>query len=236
MKILVTRPEEDAADTVRRLDEMGHQAVVAPVLDIRFRTDSRIDSDGVQAWLATSRNGVRALVHACVARQIPLLAVGRSTAELARDAGFEQVHDADGDVGDLIALAAHTLDPANGRLFHAAGKEVAGNLAGDLQARGFDVERRVLYTAEPVAALDDRVVSAIAGRQIDAALFFSARSAGVFASLALGNAGLSLALGQMTAICIGERAARELDGLGFSAVRVAARPNQDALLAELASH
>lgn len=233
MKVLVTRPEEDAADTVRRLGEAGHTSVVAPVLQIRFHKTTALAVGGVQAWLATSRNGVRALVHNDARRDVPLLAVGRSTAELARNSGFDQVHNADGDVGDLVDLASERMKPSAGRLVHAAGKEVAGDLLGSLEAKGFSVERQVLYAAEPVSELEADTASLLARRQIDAALFFSARSAGVFASLVTKDEQLLLALARMTAICISDRAAAALAGLSFADIRVADRPNQDALLAEL---
>jgi len=231
MKVLVTRPAEDAAGTVRRLAEMGHEALTAPVLEIRFSPAGSIDGESFQAWLATSRNGVRALVHNDVARSVPLLAVGRSTAELARQSGFLDVHDADGDVDDLIDLAARLLQPSAGPVFHAAGKDVAGDLLGGLENRGFSVIRRVLYRAEPVDALPASAREAIVARQIDAALFFSARSAEVFATLATADASLALELRRITAICISRRAADALPA--FRDVKVAARPNQDALLAAL---
>lgn len=233
MKVLVTRPEEDAADTVRRLEAAGHTAVVSPVLSIQMTVDEPLSGLGVQGWLATSRNGVRALVHCEAPRDIPLLAVGRSTAELARREGFDTVYDADGDVADLADLAGRLLDPGAGRLVHAAGREVAGDLAGDLRQRGFEVDRRVLYAAEPVPVLPDIVREMLPDRQIDAALFFSARSAGVFASLVKDDRELSLALAQMGAICISRRAATALGGTAFARVVVAERPNQDALLAAL---
>jgi uroporphyrinogen-III synthase len=233
MKVLVTRPEEDAAETVRQLAERGYSALVTPMLEIRFRQDAEIDGTNVQAWLATSRNGVRALVHCAADRAIPLLAVGRSTAALAKDAGFSEVRDADGDLSDLEALVIGSLHPSGGRLVHAAGREVVGDLAVSLGRHGFDVERRVLYSAEAVSGLRSETRAVLLDRQIDAVLFFSARSAGAFASLVRDDEELSLALGEMVAICISVRAAAELDGLGFAETRFSDRPNQDALLAEL---
>jgi uroporphyrinogen-III synthase len=233
MRVLVTRPEDDAVDTVRQLEEAGHEALVSPMLEIRFTDFATLPRTDVQAWLLTSRNGVRALARLGADRDVPVMAVGRSTAALARDLGFSEVHDADGDVGDLVSLVASRLKSDGGRLFHAAGKHVAGDLAGMLNGQGFLVDREVLYGAEPVGVLGSAAAEALANRQIDAALFFSARSAGVFASLFSTDRRSHLVLSHMTAICISEKAAAELSGLPFADTRVARRPNQDALLAEL---
>jgi uroporphyrinogen-III synthase len=62
---------------------------------------------------------------------------------------------------------------------------------------------------------------------LDAALFFSPRSASVFRDCVV-NAGLDV--GSLIAICISEATASALAPLAFREVRIAEAPNQDALL------
>lgn len=231
MRLLVTRPEEDAAGTVRRLEDMGQKALVAPALEIEFLQTGIGAAEGWQAWLATSRNGVRALVANDARRDLPLFAVGRSTAELARDSGFTDVRDADGDVDDLAALIRRSLSPGDGPLFHGAGSDVAGDLAGLLRADGFRVERQVLYRAVPARSFPVGVEQALRDRQIDAILFFSARSAEAFARLLSDEPDLASAFPDMTAICVSRRTAEAVSGLGFGRVMTARRPNQDEIMA-----
>ena len=61
MRVLVTRPAEDAEETAAELVARGHEPVIAPLVDIRFVEGPPLELDSVQAVLATSRNGVRAL-------------------------------------------------------------------------------------------------------------------------------------------------------------------------------
>ena len=61
MRLLVTRPEPDALKLRAALEERGHQATVEPLLRVSFEDADAIDLDGVQALIATSRNGLRAL-------------------------------------------------------------------------------------------------------------------------------------------------------------------------------
>jgi uroporphyrinogen-III synthase len=111
MKILVTRPLEDGQQIAARLAEMGHQAVLAPLLEPRFFEGPEPALDGVQAILATSANGIRALIRRTRRRDIPIFAVGPQTAEEAAKAGFTEVRSADGDAVALAEATTHWARP-----------------------------------------------------------------------------------------------------------------------------
>ena len=88
MRILVTRPLEDGKEIAARLAEMGHQALLAPLLTPRFQDGPEPDLTDVQAILATSANGIRALARRTARRDFPIFAVGPQTTEEAQKAGF----------------------------------------------------------------------------------------------------------------------------------------------------
>jgi len=228
MRILVTRPAEDGAQIARRLAELGHEALLAPLLDVSFFEGAALDLDGVQALLATSANGVRALERRTARRDIPLFAVGPQTAETARAADFLRLRNAEGDAVALADAVSHGADPAGGALLHAAGAESGGWLAGALSEKGFTMRRENLYRVDAAAALPGDVAAALRAGRVQAALFFSPRSAHVFAAC-LEKAGLTPA--GVMAVCISANTACALEGLSFAEVRVAAAPNQSALLA-----
>ena len=163
---------------------------------------------------------------------MPLFAVGEATAARAQAEGFSDVHSAGGAVGDLVALVSECLRPDAGRLLHVAGSLVAGDLSGELRARGFTVDRAVLYEARPVAALSAATVRALAAGLVDFALFFSPRTAAIFARLA-DQAGLADAMRGITAVSISAAADAALGPLRFRARLIANRPDQPALLAVL---
>ncbi len=94
MRVLVTRPVEDAGATAARLRELGHELLIAPLLEIRFRDGPELSLDGFQAIVATSANGVRALIGRTLRpATLPIFAVGPQTAALAREAGFADVQE-----------------------------------------------------------------------------------------------------------------------------------------------
>ena len=236
MRALITRPREDCAALAAQLTAHGIVPVIEPLLTIRFAADGAGDLapllDGAQAVLFTSANGARAFAAASARRDLPAFAVGDASAAAARTAGFATVESAHGNVADLAALVRRRLAPERGALVHAAAKAVAGDLAGTLEAQGFSVRRAVLYDAVPATELSRATIGLIAAGGIAQALFFSPRTAECFVRLARA-AGLDDACRAITAVALSPAVAAALDGLRWRAVRVAAAPNEAALLETL---
>ena len=121
MRVLVTRPLEDAQETAALLQVRGHEALVAPLFTVKFHGGPRIDLTGVQAVLATSANGVQAISRRTSRRDLPLFAVGPQTAQIARNEGFKLVRSADGDAAALAQAIPAWASAENGALLHASG-------------------------------------------------------------------------------------------------------------------
>jgi uroporphyrinogen-III synthase len=228
-RILITRPREDAEALAAEITRRGFSSLVQPMLQIRMLQGPALDLEGVQALLCTSANGVRATATRTNRRDLPVLAVGDATARAARDEGFRQVESAHGDVESLARLVIARLDPTAGRLLHAAGSAVAGDLAGDLGRAGFTVERNVLYAADPVTELGSDTAEALYAGTIDAVLFFSPRTAQSFVKI-VHKAGLADRLGEVVALCLSEAVGTAVRTVNWRSIHVAAQPDQTALL------
>jgi uroporphyrinogen-III synthase len=231
LQILVTRPRGEADLFAVALAMRGHDAVVAPLLDIVVDDAPPLDLAGVQAVLFTSANGVRAFAHTQKSRDLKAFCVGDATAAAARNAGFGEVESASGDVETLAALVQKRLDPKDGTLIHATGTAVAGDLAGVLGAEGFDVRRVQLYRADTATKLPDDAAEALRSARIDVVTFFSPRTAEIFARL-VQDAGLGDTLARVTALALAPSAleiARE-QGCRFKAAIAADQPNEASLL------
>ena len=152
-RILITRPREDAEALAAELVRRGFPVMIQPMLEIRMLEGPPLDLEGVQALLCTSANGVRATAARTTVGTCPFWpSATPRLAPRAMKASYRSKA-LSGDVESLARLVKARLDPAAGRLFHAAGSAVAGDLAGDLAGAGFQVERHVLYAAEPVTEL-----------------------------------------------------------------------------------
>lgn len=232
MRLILTRPLEESTKLAAQLGELGFDPVLSPAIEIRNQPGVTVDLTGAQGILATSANGIRALAEAVAARDLPVYAVGPSTAAAAAALGFTTVHVAGGDVDALAALVVALADPGAGRLVHAAGTALAGDLKGALEARGFTVERVVLYEARPAERLSPEALEAIKSGTFDGVLFFSPRTVTNFVNLAC-DSGLADRFHHATAYCLSQTVAAGLGPLEFARVVVAAEPTEAALVAAL---
>lgn len=228
MRVLVTRPRPDADDTAAALTALGHQPVVAPLLDVTIEPGASLELQAVQAVLITSANGARALASATDRRDLPVFAVGAASAAAARQWGFDQTESADGDVAALAGLVIDRLSPGDGPLVHVAGTVTAGDLSGKLKESGFDVRRAVLYRADPVPTLPENIETQLRDGTIDAALFYSPRTAAQFAALVAARE-LEEYCGRIVAFALSSTVAEKLVHVGFSDVRISEKPDQKSI-------
>jgi uroporphyrinogen-III synthase len=234
--VLITRPVPAATALAARLASLGHEALIEPLLTIVPDPDGRTRIapalDGVQAVLFTSTNGVMTFSQASERRDLPAFAVGDGTATAARQAGHSHVESAQGDVEALVALVAAKLEPAGGALVHASGHAVAGDLAGRLARLGFTVRTVPLYQAITADALDAETLAAFRADKIDAALFFSPRTANTFVRLARA-AGLEGDCARAIGVALSPAVAAELEGLRWRRIVLADVPTEAAALQAL---
>lgn len=235
MRILVTRPEAEAARTAALVVASGHEPVLAPMLEVVIASDARLDLAGVQAVALSSGNAVRALAEldACASlRTLPTFTVGAATAKQARAHGFNRVTSAAGDGAALIAEIAARLRPEGGAVLWPTGRDRAVDLAGVLGQRGFSVRTVEVYRTEAAGHLPEAAREAMQRGEIDAATIFSRRSAEAYVAALTADGLLTTARGLPT-VAISAEAAAPLLAAGFRQARVAATPTAEAVLAAL---
>jgi uroporphyrinogen-III synthase len=215
MKIWITRAEPGASRTAGRLRDLGHEPLVAPVLEVH-PLPALIDLGGVGALAFTSVNGVLAFADLCPDRGLPVFAVGDTTAQAARAAGFGLVVSAEGDVDDLARVIVSATGRLAGAVLHPGAREPAGDLLGALNAAS--------VTALAVAVYETRVLPATVPPGAEGVMIHSPKAA---AAIAGGQ------IGGLTAYCISDAAAAPLRSVARQTV-VAAEPNEASLLRLLA--
>jgi uroporphyrinogen-III synthase len=232
MRILVTRPEPDARREAEMLAALGHEPVLAPLLEIEFCRDVPLQLEGAQGLLVTSRNALRALAHhrdLAEARKLPLFAVGDATARAAEELGFANVTAGPGTGAAMAELIASELGPKRGPLVHLAGETLAFDLKAALEGRGFTVRRPVLYRAVPARELPAEALELLKAGKLDGVILMSPRTAKTFTAL-LGRHGFVTQGKSLVCYCLSEAVAEAVAPLGCEA-RVAARPREEDVLA-----
>ncbi len=232
MRLLITRPREDAEPLAALLGERGIETALEPLMSIIDSDTPEPDLSGVQALLITSANGIRAFARRVAERGITVCAIGDASARAAGDLGFGDVASASGDVEALAAMVKADRDPNAGALLHVAGTDIAGDLSVRLEAAGFEVRRAVLYEARAAGGLSGETRDAMEAGTLDGVLLFSPRTAALFAELVT-DAGLSETCREMNAYCLSPAVAEKAQSLAWRDVVVATEPSQEALLRAL---
>jgi uroporphyrinogen-III synthase len=182
MRLIVTRPEEDAGPLKSRLEALGHEVTLAPLLRIVAREGIDIPDLGYQLAVATSANGVRSLQANDHVKSIRILTVGPQSLKAAQESGFGHAEAQGGDVARLAAYIIANFRPEAGPVLYLSGAETAGDLQGSLQAVGFEVDRVTLYDAVPATSLGV-AAEALRHQNADAVLLYSPRTARMWAAL-----------------------------------------------------
>ena len=234
--LLVTRPQPEADILAERLRGMGFETLIQPMLHIDFLDDvaALAPKETLQAILATSANGVRALARhrKHLSGDVPLLAIGKATAQEAHSRGFAPVSVASGDANSLVELAMQQCRRDAGELLHVCGRDISVDIVSLLQARDFSARRITLYEARASEHLDDTVITAIRKRYIKGILFYSRRTAEIWNELVCAS-GLREHCVDITAYCLAPSAADAAARLPFRDILTARNPGETEIIALL---
>jgi uroporphyrinogen-III synthase len=176
--VWITRTLPGAEATADRVRAAGFQPFIAPLLEVRFENRGEVDLTDVRALAFTSANGVRAFVATTRARDLPVFAVGRGTAAVARAAGFNAVHASDGGVLELASKIAKTK--GEGVVLHPGPAEPAGSLVDSLDALGIPARTIVVYRTRRAKLSVAQVTAAAAS---DFVLLQSVKASRIFGFL-----------------------------------------------------
>lgn len=158
MRIVVTRPREQAPELARRLEALGHEVVVCPLIEIEAIGDEPIDLSPYDWLVVTSPNAARELARRGRGRPARIAAIGPGTSSALGEAGLPA--DLVPAVSSQEGLLAELPQPAGRVLF--AGAEDARRLLADELAADFVPLYRTRAVRSPATPEGDLVVLASA--------------------------------------------------------------------------
>jgi uroporphyrinogen-III synthase len=204
MRIVITRPKAQAGRLARRLETLGHEVVVCPLIEVEPLGDEPLDLDTYDWVVVTSPNGARELARRQRNAPKRLAAIGPGTADALREQHLEP---------DLVpatatqeGLAAELPCPP-GRVLLAAAEGARTHLVQTLGADFVPLYRtRELEPTEPPAG--------------DLVILASASAARAFGRLQV----------QIPAVSIGPETTRAAREGGVTVVREAEEHTLDGLV------
>jgi uroporphyrinogen-III synthase len=205
LRVIVTRPVEQAAPLAERLEELGLDVVVCPLIELEPVGPPEIDVSGYDWVIVTSRRGARELAARARGELPRVAAIGPGTAAVLREQAIEpalvpQVSTQEG-------LVAELPDPP-GRVLFAGAEDARTYLAEALGA-----DRVSLYRTTPIHPEKPP--------EGDLVALASASAARAFAALGLA----------IPAVSIGPETTREAEAHGLEVVAEAKTHDLEGLVA-----
>ena len=151
MRVIVTRPEGQGEELAGRLEALGHEVVLCPLVRIDPLGDEPIDVAGYDWVVVTSANGARELARRIAGRPKRLAAIGPATEAALTDAGLAV--DLVPAVATQEGLLAELPRPA-GRVLFAAAERARRLLIDELGADFVPLYRTVELTPDQPPAGD----------------------------------------------------------------------------------
>ncbi len=234
MRLLVTRPEPEAGALAAELRNLGHEAVLEPLLEFSVLDFDPAPLKAADALIFTSANSLRALREkldpSCI-WSCPVFCVGSETERRAREAGFKTIaaaaETAEELAGKIVAAASKVS-----RLVHVTGEYQAFDLEEALTREGLSIGTLRVYGMKARKGFDPQIAGEIQEGTIGGVILMSPRTAEVFVTLCRQH-GLFDNAKSLHYFCLASSVANRLKPVEPVHVHVALRPNRMALLALL---
>ena len=139
MRLVITRPTDDANVLKAKLEAMGHSTILVPLLQIIPRANVQIPLTNYQLICVTSANAVKYSRASAELKRIPVLTVGPQSLEAARAAGFKSCKAHGGDVGGLASYVSENFRRRDGPVRYLAGAKTTADLQAQPTACDFTV-------------------------------------------------------------------------------------------------
>ncbi|WEX77229.1 uroporphyrinogen-III synthase [Sinorhizobium numidicum] len=233
MRVLVTRPRPAAERTAPKLEAMGHQAVVLPLMQAHhFVAALRTALDRPHEAIAlTSAETVRVLAALGPALgphvATPLFCVGKATARAAADLGFSDVRIGPGTGERLAETIAALIHPGDSKtLLYLTGSPRSDGLERALRDREIDHITVECYRMMPVTYAPEVLSDLTRSGAFDAVLLYSRETARRLTAL-LQESSIDPVAFSARYLCLSASVKEVLPG-GVAA-KIAATPNEESL-------
>ncbi len=218
--LLITRPLDAGQRFVRSLPEeiMAATSVIyAPLIKIKS-LEKDVDTAGYQGLIFTSSNGVRHSGVPNYESRITAYCVGRTTTEVAREAGWKAIYTG-ANAAELVARLSHRQPP--GPLLHLRGQLTVGNIASSLTKAGVTTAELIVYDQLPLP-ISDAVRRTIESAKHVIAPLFSQRTAELLAAENLTT--------RMYVVALSCAISQPLLSMNCQQIAVAKEPTRDAVI------
>jgi uroporphyrinogen-III synthase len=167
LRVIVTRAHEQLEPLSGRIEELGHEVVRCPLIELEPSGPNRVEVDGYDWVVVTSAFGARELLRRARGDLPAVAAIGPGTAAALREAGIEPAFVPR--VSTQEGLATKLPRPT-GRVLFAGAERARGHLREALDAEFVPLYRTRLLRPDPPPAGDLVVLASSSAAEAAGAL------------------------------------------------------------------
>ena len=177
--LLITRPLKESLVFSRHIHKLNYSisTICGPLFEIE-NIEFKKDLSKATSLIVTSANAIRSLKQSQISFERPIFCVGKSTALVAKKAGFYSLSSG-GDSSQLIGLIQKSISNEIAKLVYFRGEEIVVDLVGLLRNQDYDISEVICYRKSP-KKLSQKIIDLIKSEAIVGATFFSKQTVNLF--------------------------------------------------------
>ncbi len=228
MRYLITRPLLHATEMASDFESLGHEVIISPVMHVNCLRPTLPNAAFLHGLVITSRNALlclRQITDLQNYHDLPLFAVGKTSARLSREAGFKKVVEGPGRASDLVPIIkAAFVGIQHPQIYHPSGAKKAFDLGPPLAQTGIRLIEQTIYNTSPANSFSSQAIDAITSNKLDVVVLMSPQSAKYFHALIRQNQ-LEGQMSEISCLCMSNNVATALDQMACKRKLIASSPN-----------
>ena len=217
MHILLTRPLEDSHKLILKFQSLGHIVSNIPLISIEKVNYENLDFSKFNGIIFTSSNAIEHLEIKNINKRIDCFCVGNATETMAKNAGFQNIYSASGNVNNLKEIILQNFESSKGQLLYVSGEVISNDLDKQLILEGYNVERIINYKAIQVEKFNSELIEQLKQKMPDIVYVYSQNSAVSFLNL-IKNYSLQNLWLNTNLMCIGEKTSAVLNEIKWKKI------------------
>ena len=182
-KILITRPQKISEKIAQDLAERNIPSLIQPLFSIVKIEDLQPLKTNPQAILITSSSALFALEKLQIAKKTLIISVGQITSRNLKKLGYQNIITANNNAASLLEIVLEKLDQNSGEIIYLSGEIITLDLAKELQKKGFQAQRIIVYKTLEIEEFSSQTISSIKQGEISEVWLYSKNSAKIFHKL-----------------------------------------------------
>ena len=228
MKILLTRPDFDSKNLALKLKESKHTIEIAPLIRIAKVTSAKdFNFNSFNTLIFTSKNGIRYFGNSSLKEKL-IFTVGDGTYKAAKETGYKNINNADGDVSNLISLIDKNFYKIKANILHITSLQPNKLFINAFNNTNINYETLPVYESRKIDNFKIKIENFLI-QNSGALTFFSPKTADSFLNI-VKQMKLYEYCSKQIIIVLSKQIIKRLESLQFKKIFIAEKPNEESLL------